>query len=146
MNDEEILKYSLEKEALYRKNYKEFIKPVNGLIEFMQILKRKNIAMAIATSGIQPNIDFMFENIPIKKYFKTVVNSSHIIKGKPDPEIYLKAASLLNVSPKNCLVFEDAVVGIKSAKSAGMRVVAITTTQPKKELLEADMIVDDYEF
>jgi beta-phosphoglucomutase-like phosphatase (HAD superfamily) len=44
------------------------------------------------------------------------------------------------------LVFEDAVVGIKSAKSAGMRVVAITTTQPKKELLEADMIVDDYEF
>jgi HAD superfamily hydrolase (TIGR01509 family) len=88
----------------------------------------------------------MFENIPIKKYFKTVVNSSHIIKGKPDPEIYLKAASLLNVSPKNCLVFEDAVVGIKSAKSAGMRVVAITTTQPKKELLEADMIVDDYEF
>jgi len=146
MNDEEILKYSLEKEALYRKNYKEFIKPVNGLIEFMRILKRKNIAMAIATSGIQPNIDFMFENIPIKKYFKTVVNSSHIIKGKPDPEIYLKAASLLNVSPKNCLVFEDAVVGIKSAKSAGMRVVAITTTQSKKELLEADMIVDDYEF
>lgn len=146
MDDEEIIKYSLEKEALYRKIYKEFIKPVNGLIEFLQILKNKDIPMAIATSGIQPNIDFLFENIPIKKYFKTVVNSSHIIKGKPDPEIYLKAASLLDISPKNCLVFEDAVVGIKSAKAAGMKVIALTTTQPKKELSEAEMIVDDYEF
>jgi len=102
--------------------------------------------MAIATSGIQPNIDFMFENIPIEKYFTAVVNSSHIKKGKPDPEIYLKVASLLNVPPKNCLVFEDAVVGIKSAKAAGMKVIAVATTQPKEELSEADMIVDDYEF
>lgn len=143
-SDEEITKHTLEKEALYRKIYKPFIKPVNGLIEFLEILKNKNIPMAIATSGIQPNIDFMFENIPIKKYFKTVVNSSHITKGKPDPEIYLKVALLLNVPPKNCLVFEDAVVGIRSAKAAGMKVIAVATTQPKEELAVADMIVDDY--
>jgi len=88
----------------------------------------------------------MFENIPIKKYFKTVINSSHIKKGKPDPEIYLKVASLLNVPTKNCLVFEDAVVGIKSAKAAGMKVIAVATTEPKEELSEADMIIDDYRF
>ena len=68
MTEEEILKYSLEKEAVYREIYQQFIKPVNGLIRFLEVLKNKNIAMAIATSGIQPNIDFMFENIPIKKY------------------------------------------------------------------------------
>jgi beta-phosphoglucomutase family hydrolase len=146
MNDEEIVKYSLEKEALYREIYQPYIKPVSGLMELLEIFDSKNILMAIATSGIQPNIDFMFEHIPIKKYFKTVVNSSHITKGKPDPEIYLKAASILNVPPKNCLVFEDAVVGIKSAKAAGMKVIAIATTQPKKELSIADMIIDDYEF
>ena len=146
MTEEEILKYSLEKEAVYREIYQQFIKPVNGLIRFLEVLKNKNIPMAIATSGIQPNIDFMFENIPIKKYFKIIVNSSHIIKGKPDPEIYLKAASLLEVAPKNCLVFEDAVVGIKSAKAAGMNVIAVATTHPKEELSEADMIVDDFEF
>lgn len=146
MSDEEILKYSLEKEALYRKVYQPFIKPVTGLIEFLEILKNKNIPMAIATSGIQPNIDFMFENVPIKKYFKEVVNSSHITKGKPDPEIYLKVALLLDISPKNCLVFEDAVVGIRSAKAAGMKVIAVATTQTKEELSIADMIVDDYEF
>lgn len=146
MNDEDILKYSLEKEALYRKIYRPFIKPVNGLLKLLETLKNKNIPMAIATSGIQPNIDFMFGHIPIEKYFKAVVNSSHIKKGKPDPEIYLKAASLLGVLPKNCLVFEDAVVGINSAKAAGMKVIAVATTQPKDELFGADMIVDDYNF
>lgn len=146
MSDEDILKYSLEKEACYRKIYEPFIKPVEGLIEFLEILKNKNIPMAIATSGIQPNIDFMFQHVPIKKYFETVVNSSHIIKGKPDPEIYLKAASLLNISPRNCLVFEDAVVGINSAKAAGMKVIAVATTQSKEELSIADMIVDDFKF
>jgi beta-phosphoglucomutase len=146
ISNEDAMKHTLEKEALYRKIYKPFIKPVPGLIAFLEILKSKNIPLAIATSGIQPNIDFMFENIPIKKYFKTVVNSSHIKKGKPDPEIYLKAALLLNVDSKNCLVFEDAAVGIKSAKAAGMKVIAVATTQPKEELAEADEIVDDYNF
>ncbi len=143
---EEAMKYTLEKEALYREIYQPFIKPISGLIDFLETLKSKNLPMAIATSGIQPNIDFLFENIPIKKYFKAVVNSSHIKKGKPDPEIYLKAALLLDVPPKNCLVFEDAVVGIKSAKAAGMKVIAVATTQPKEELFEADMIVNDYQF
>ena len=78
ISPEESLKHTLDKEALYREIYKPFIKPVPGLIDFLERLKSKNISMAIATSGIQPNIDFMFENIPIKKYFDVVVNSSHI--------------------------------------------------------------------
>src|SRR5574340_13743 len=61
LTDEEILKYSLEKEALYRQIYHPYIKPVPGLIGLLDILKNKNIRMGIATSGIQPNIDFMFE-------------------------------------------------------------------------------------
>jgi beta-phosphoglucomutase len=125
ISNEDAMKHTLEKEALYRKIYKPFIKPVPGLIAFLEILKSKNIPLAIATSGIQPNIDFMFENIP---------------------EVYLKAALLLNVDSKNCLVFEDAAVGIKSAKAAGMKVIAVATTQPKEELAEADEIVDDYNF
>lgn len=146
MTNEESLGYALEKEAFYREIYQPFIKPINGLIQFLEILQELNIPMAIATSGIQPNIDFMFEHIDIKKYFKLVVNSSHIKKGKPNPEIYLKAAALLEIEPKNCLVFEDAVVGIQSGKSAGMKVIALATTHPKDELKQADKIVDDYNF
>jgi|SRR6185312_2833386 len=146
MTPEEILKYSLEKEAVYREMYKPFIKPVRGLLQFLEILKDKKIPMGIATSGIQPNIDFMFENVPIKEYFLAVVNSSDITKGKPHPEIYLKAASLLKIPSENCLVFEDAVVGINAAKAAGMKVVALTTTQPREELYNADRIIDNFEF
>ena len=144
ITEEEILRHTLEKEAIYREIYNPYIKPVEGLLDFLEILNNEQIPMAIATSGIQVNIDFMLEHIPIKKYFKEIVNSAHIQKGKPDPEIYLKTASLLEIEPSHCLVFEDAVVGIKSAKSAGMKVIAISTTHPKAELSEADLIIDDF--
>ena len=100
--------------------------------------------MGMATSGIQQNIDFMFDNIPIRQYFKVIVNSSHIKRGKPDPEIYLKAASLLDIPSKRCLVFEDAIVGIKAAHAAKMKVVALSTTHEKEELTEADMVIENY--
>ncbi len=142
----ESIDLALGKEALYRELYQPFIKPVDGLLEFLEILHELKMPMAIATSGIEPNINFMFEHIDIKKYFKVVVNSSHIKMGKPHPEIYLKTASILQIPTRNCLVFEDAVVGIQSAKSAGMKVIAIATTHPKDELIDADKIVDDYNF
>ncbi len=144
MTREEALVYGLEKEAVYREMYAPFIKPVDGLLDFLKILKQLNVPMAIATSGIQVNIDFMFDHIPIREYFAVVVNSAHINKGKPDPEIYLKAAELLEVTPESCLVFEDAVVGIDSAKAAGMRVVAISTTHREEELQLADLVVRDF--
>lgn len=143
-SDEEITRHTLAKESLYRKLYKPFIKPVEGLTELLAVLNQEGVPMAIATSGIKPNIEFMFENVPIKKYFKIVVDSSFISRGKPDPEIFLKAAEFLNMPPAECLVFEDAVVGINSAKAAGMRVIAIATTEPKQELKDADMIIDLY--
>ncbi|MEP6616236.1 MAG: HAD family phosphatase [Ginsengibacter sp.] len=144
MSDEEALQYTLEKEEIYRNLYKPVIKPIAGLVDFLQHLQQLGIPMAIATSGIQVNIDFMFDNIPIKKYFKVVVNSADIKHGKPDPEIYLKTASMLGFSPKQCLVFEDSMVGIQAAKAARMKVVAIATTHPREELKDANMIIENY--
>ena len=144
LSDEEAMKYALEKEAIYREMYKSHIKPIDGLMKLLETLDKLNLSMAIATSGIQVNIDFMFEHLPIQNYFKAVVNSSHITKGKPDPEIYLKTADTLKVNPANCLVFEDAAVGVASAKDAGMHVIAITTTQTTEELNMADEIIESY--
>jgi len=144
MTDNEAMIYTLEKEAVYRSIYADAIKPVEGLIAFLKTLHELEIPMAIATSGIQVNIDFMFDHIPIKQYFRTIVNSAHINKGKPDPEIYLKTADLLNIPSANCLVFEDAAVGITAAQKAGMKVIALTTTQLKEELAEANMIIPNY--
>ena len=144
MEDAEAMVYALEKEAIYRELYKEAITPVAGLLPLLQKFKDRNIPMAIATSGIQVNIDFMFDNIPMRQYFDVIVNSSHIKKGKPDPEIYLKTAELLHVRPENCLVFEDAVVGINSARAAGMKVIGVLTTHSAEELSGAHALIRDY--
>jgi len=142
--DEEAMQYYLEKASIYREIYAPFIKPVTGLISLLDFLQSRGLPMAIATSGIDININFMFEHIPIRKYFKLVVNASHIAKGKPDPEIYLKTALLLGVEPESCLVFEDALVGIHAAKAANMKVTGITTTHPASDLSEADNVIADY--
>jgi HAD superfamily hydrolase (TIGR01509 family) len=136
--------YSNEKEAMYRELYAEHIKPINGLVDFLEELEKANMPKAIATSGIIPNIDFMFEHIPIKGYFSSVIDSTQIEQGKPHPEIFLKAAIAVNAVPSNCVAFEDSVAGIRSAKAAGMKVIGLTTTHMAEDLKEADLVIKDY--
>ncbi len=101
--------------------------------------------MAIATSGIKENIDYMFKHLDIKHFFKDVIYSKDIQKGKPDPEIYFITATRLNIPVNNCVVFEDSVAGIQSAKAAGMKVIAIATTHLPGELKSADNLIYDYD-
>ena len=129
---------------MYRELYKPHIKPINGLIDFLDELEREKIPKAIATSGLSTNINFMFEHVPIKKYYAQVIDASQVTKGKPHPEIFLKAAASVNAEPKNCVAFEDSVAGIRSAKAAGMKVVGLTTTHTAEEIKEADLIIKDY--
>ena len=75
---------------------------------------------------------------------RVMVTSDIVKRGKPDPEPYLLAAELLKVSPKDCLVFEDAPAGIESAKSAGMRVVGVISTHTKEDLSRADYLIYNY--
>lgn len=144
LSNDLITQLTNEKESLYREIYASKIKPIAGLINLLDMLKTDNIEMVMATSGIPDNIEFLFNHIPIKHYFKDVLNFTHIKKGKPDPEIYLLAAEKLNVPPSNCIAFEDALAGIESARSAGFKVIAITTTHKKEELKLADMVIDNY--
>lgn len=143
---EEVNRLIEEKEKLYREIYKEHIQPLEGLYPLLELLRRQNIPMAIATSGIVPNIEFMFEHVPIRQYFEVVVHSGHITHGKPHPEMYLKTASMMNQYPQKCLVFEDSTAGIQSAKAAGMRVIALSTTHAREELLGADYITSNFTF
>jgi beta-phosphoglucomutase family hydrolase len=137
-------RYTNEKEDLYRIIYEPHIKPVKGLLKLLQELRDAGIPMAIATSGIKVNIDYMFKHLGIQHFFKEVVYSKDIQKGKPDPEIYFLTAKKLQVLPKNCIVFEDAVAGIQAAKAAGMKVIAIATTHTPEELDLADKLIYDY--
>ncbi len=137
--------YTIEKEDLYRRIYEPHIKPVKGLLTLLQQLQDAKIPMAIATSGIKENIDYMFKHLDIKHFFKDVIYSKDIQKGKPDPEIYFITATRLNIPVNNCVVFEDSVAGIQSAKAAGMKVIAIATTHLPEELKSADNLIYDYD-
>ncbi len=144
LSPEKIEEYTNEKEGLYRELYAPHIKPVEGLVDFLSELEKAKIPKAVATSGIIPNINFMFEHIPIRNYFLTVIDSTQIKTGKPHPEIFLKAAISVNAVPSECVAFEDSLAGIQSAKAADMKVVALTTTHTAEDLHDADLIIKDY--
>lgn len=142
--EKEIVLYTEQKEALYRDLYAPHIRPVEGLTDLLDALKEAGVPMAVATSGIPRNIDFMFEHLPIRNYFVKVIDSTYITNGKPDPEIFLKAAAFANADPARSIAFEDSVAGVRSAKRAGMKVVGLTTTHSSEDIHEADLIVKDY--
>ncbi len=75
-------------------------------------------------------------------YFDEIVSGDGL-PGKPDPFVFIKAADRLGIVPLNCLVIEDAVVGVQAAKAAGMKCVAVTTTNPAEKLADADVVLSN---
>ena len=121
LSDEEVNKYTLEKEGLYQELCLQTDMPMApGATDFFDFLKDNGIPFTIATASGQENVDFYFEYLPIAKWFdydKVVYNNCHI-KGKPDPEIYLKAMDVIGRKPEDIIVFEDAIAGLQAAKNA----------------------------
>lgn len=144
LDDATIKKYAEEKEALFRHLYTD-IKPVKGLISFLDRLGSSNISRAIATSAPRANVDFTLEKTRTGKYFETILDDSFVTESKPNPEIYLKSAAALGFEPANCIVLEDSLSGVTAGKRAGCKVVGITTTHTPDELNQADIVIDDFE-
>jgi len=134
VNDDEAQRLGEEKEKIYRDIYTPHIKPAAGLIEFLQALKSNGIKTAVATSAPPENASFVLDNLQLHTYFDAVVDATHITKGKPDPEVFLKSAQALGASPDQCIVFEDSLAGIKAGNNALMKVIGITTTHLANEL------------
>ena len=97
--------------------------------------------MAIGSAAIPFNIDFVLDNLHLRKYFSAIVSANDVEYSKPDPETYLKAAALLHTAPQHCLVFEDAPKGVEAAFNAGMQSVVLTTTHEKDEFLQYPNVV-----
>lgn len=144
LTDEELEPYLTERVNIAIELYKPEIALTEGLAIFLEDLATHTIPTAIATSARWPYTNFVLDTLNIRKYFNAVVTAEDIQKGKPDPEIYVKAASKLGANPELCVAIEDSVSGIKAAKAAGMYVVGITTTHGKEELGLADRVVDSF--
>ncbi|MFT6867829.1 MAG: beta-phosphoglucomutase [Cyclobacteriaceae bacterium] len=144
ISKEEAREIGMEKEEIYRELYKDHRAVTKGLIKFLKLAKDLEIPMIVGTSAPEANVTFTLDGLDLRKYFLGVVDDMMVTKGKPDPEVYLKCAEAIDRKPENCIVFEDAISGIKAGKGAGAKVVALATSHRRDEL-SADLIIDDFE-
>src|SRR5687767_3583447 len=125
---EEWQQYEHEKESLYRELSRGKLTPIKGLHEFIARLKADCIQVALATSAPELNVAHTLTELGLTDDFPVIVRGDQVPRGKPAPDVFLEAARRLNVAPAECLVFEDAPMGIEAAHAAGMPVVALTTS------------------
>jgi len=130
------------KEALYRKLFSAYRKPVAGVVGFLERTQQLGIKMAVATAAPNANVEFILDRLDMRHLFQAITTAADIANGKPNPEIFLRSAEKLHVEPANCLVFEDAFNGFEAAHRAGMRSIGIATVNPVEEILKRDSVVE----
>jgi beta-phosphoglucomutase len=128
--------------------YKEIVhgrlKPLPGVFDFMDRCRAMGLKMAVASSADETKVMINLEEIGLDKLlFGAVVNGLQVDRKKPFPDIFIKAAGELELKPEECLVVEDAVSGVRAAKEAGCKCLALTTSFDASRLGEADWIAPD---
>ena len=140
--DAEIRRISLRKEALYREVVAEWgLEALPGVRTWLERLREAGVPCAIGSSTHRANIDLSLGLIGLAEFFSGIVTAEDVSHGKPDPEVFVKAAASIGRPPAQCVVFEDAFVGLEAARAGGMKVVGVATTHPIAELGAADRAV-----
>ena len=119
---------------------------IPGVSAFVETLARQKVPRAVATSAGRREAESLLTEIGVRRCFDVVVTAEDVRWGKPNPEVYLKAAGLA-IPSKACLVFEDSLVGVHAARNCGMRVIGLTTSHTGRELLGAgaERAIADFE-
>lgn len=141
---EEVINHSRADYFEFLKNHPD-LKPIDGVVKLINELRKSGVKLAVASSASLRRINFILELFGIKDKFQAIAHSDDVKLGKPHPDIYLKAAELLGVDPKDCISIEDAKSGVKSAKAAGMKVVGFKeSSHNTQDLSEADLIIKNF--
>jgi len=141
LTPEERRKHSWEKEAAYREIFLPELRLVPGLQAFLDKAKAAGIPMAIGTAAPTENVDFVLDQLELRPYFMGIFDAKSVTKGKPDPEIFEKAAASLGLSASACLIFEDSVTGAEAARRAGAESIIVTTTHRQEEFAHFSHII-----
>lgn len=123
-----------EKEADYREIFARDFREVAGFARFARQAQQRGLKIAVATAGDRNNLRFVLERLDLERGPDAEVRGDQGLPGKPEPDIFRKAAQMLGAGPAECVVFEDAPFGIEAARRAGMRAVAICSTHQPDEL------------
>lgn len=127
-----------QKERAYRDAIAHEVPLAAGCRQVLQQFQAARMALAVGTSGPKANVDRVLDGGDIRSYFGAVVHADLVQRGKPAPDIFLRAAELLDMAPARCVVVEDAPSGIRAAHAAGMRVVGITSNHTEHELRQEE--------
>lgn len=141
LSDAENALLNAEKEALYRELYAPHRTTLAGFDALIADAQAREIVLAVATSAPEENITFTLDGLDIRRHFHTVVGAADVSRGKPEPDVFLKAAEKCGVAPQHCIVFEDAPLGVEAARRAGMRAVVLTTTMPAEAFAGFDNVI-----
>jgi len=141
LESEEISRISDKKETLFRELIKGKAELLPGVLNWLRQFQAWGIKQAITSSAPPKNIEVLVAELKIEDFFDAIV-SGFDLPGKPNPDVFLKAANTLQMHPKNCIVIEDAIAGVEGAKRAEMKCIAVTTTNPAGKLAKADYIVE----
>jgi len=136
---ERVEKIGNAKEELYRYLIgRDGISPLPGVADWLRRLRQQGWLQAVASAAPRANIDAVLEALSATDIFQAIVSAEDVHRGKPDPEVYLVAASRVGVPPERCIVVEDAVAGIEGARRAGMRSIGVSRDGHR---LAADVMV-----
>ncbi len=140
----EIHAHSHKKDLFFNEEVKG-VRTVAGIGELLNELNRAGLPAAVASSGGSERVHYILDLVGLRQYFATVVTGDEVVKGKPDPAIFCKAAERLRVAPRDSLAFEDSVSGVLAARAAGMKCLGIATPQRAQSLVRAgaqDVLID----
>jgi len=130
-----------EKEEIYRDLFRPEFREIAGFTAFAREARAAGVRLACATAGDPDNIAFALGGLEMGDFFDAAVGAHDVEQGKPAPDLFLLAAKRVGALPRECLVFEDAPLGIEAARRAGMRAVAIASTVPADELGAAPHVI-----
>lgn len=136
-----------EKQEYFRGIVTGHIRPLPGALRLIESLKEHGFRLTLASSTVPENIELILNELGVKRYFDAVTNGNEVTESKPSPQIYLLAAEKVGAAPEDCVVIEDAVMGIVGARRGGMKAIAVTSSHGPGEFGEAhpDLIVDSLE-
>jgi beta-phosphoglucomutase len=145
LDPELMIRFGHRKEQFFRDEAGD-VQTVDGLLSFLEDLEDAGVAIGVASSGSGSRVNFLLDQLDLKKHFQVIITGDEVKKGKPDPSVFLRAAQALQEDPGELLAFEDAVSGVKSAKAAGMKCVGIAQPDRASVLLDsgADHVVLDF--
>ena len=142
LSADEIRAFSDEKETAYRELSRQRLQPLPGAVTLLERLAARGIGVAVATSAPEKNVAHTLGAIGLAGRISIIARSDAVPRGKPFPDVFLRAAAELGVAPETCLAFEDAPVGVAAARRAGMRCAAITSTFSAETLAASDQPPD----